>query len=165
MCSYSAIKFSGLLRNSVNFSWQISTCYIIKQCQVNLQKTGHEIDFRRNFRVLSWSSLQKNGIGADIGDLKEEKHLSFTPIDKKTVVQLQNEILHFLGNHKLKEALHLFEVKRKEDNIKPSREMFVILIGTYYLFILLLFFFSCFLIFIRSLWPCWLHEEGIQSLQ
>jgi hypothetical protein len=138
MCSYSVVKFSGLLRNSVNFSWQISSCYIIKQSQVSLQKTGYECGFRRNFRVLSSSSLQKNRITADIGDLKEEKHLSFTPIDKKTGVQLQNEILHFLGNNKLKEALHLFEVKRKEEHVKPSREMFVILIGIYYLFILLL---------------------------
>jgi hypothetical protein len=134
MCSYSVVKFSGFLKNSVKFSWQISACYFIKPCQVTLQKKSHEYDFRRNFRVLSWSSQQTNGIAPDIGDLKEEAHLSFTPVDKKTDVQLQNEILLFLENHKLKEALHLFEVRRKEDHIKPSREMFVILIGIYYYF-------------------------------
>ena len=65
----------------------------------------------------------------DEGDMLEEKYLSFQPKDRKSVETCEKEIDQLLKERRLKDALHLLEVTMKEDKIKPSREIYSMLLG------------------------------------
>jgi len=66
----------------------------------------------------------------DKGDEKEEEYLSFDPIDRKSFKDFEREVEQLvLKDKRLKEALQLLEVTMKQDKVKPSRDIYSMLIG------------------------------------
>jgi pentatricopeptide repeat domain-containing protein 1 len=66
----------------------------------------------------------------DEGDAKEEEYLSFDPIDRKSFKEFEREVEQLvLKDKRLKEALQLLEVTMKQDKVKPSRDIYSMLIG------------------------------------
>ena len=66
----------------------------------------------------------------DEGDAKEEEYLSFDPVDRKSFKDFEREVQQLvLKDKRLKEALQLLEVTMKQDKVKPSRDIYSMLIG------------------------------------
>ena len=63
------------------------------------------------------------------GDLEEHEKISFIPNDVKSSQEFSDNILQLVKNKKLKEALKLLEVEMKQDQVKPTKSIYSILIG------------------------------------
>ena len=62
-------------------------------------------------------------------DEAEDKYLSFTATDRKSTDAFKREIKQLVHKNQLKDALRLLEIEMKEDKVKPSKDIFTILIG------------------------------------
>lgn len=63
------------------------------------------------------------------GDLKEHNKISFIPTDSKSSQKFSEDILQLVKSKRLKEALKLMEVEMKQDQVKPNKSIYSILIG------------------------------------
>ena len=84
---------------------------------------------RVNLGSHKFDSMTNHELSDDEGDVQEEKYLSFQPADRKNVEEFELEIKQLIDDKKLKDALFRLEVTMKEDKVKPSREIFSMLIG------------------------------------
>lgn len=74
-------------------------------------------------------SLFDNGNVPDEGDVEEEKYLSYEPVNRKSIEQYEEEVNELVKSNQLKEAFKVLEIKIKEERVKPSRNIYSLLLG------------------------------------
>ena len=77
----------------------------------------------------SIASIMETNEDMTESDLKEEKYLSFQPAERKSFRKFEQEVEQLVADRRLKEALQVLEVTMKEDKVKPSRDIYSLLIG------------------------------------
>lgn len=80
-------------------------------------------------KLIGVESLFKSDANQDEGDVEEEKYLSYQPSHRNSVTQYEDKVVEMIKNKQLKEAFKVLEIEMKEERVKPSRNIYSLLLG------------------------------------